>query len=72
MAGYSDPSSVLDARFQVRGVDRLRVVDMSVWPSIPGESCESLVVVCSDGSSRVLCDDTNVCFGGKGCGSDHI
>ncbi|HET8708387.1 MAG TPA: GMC oxidoreductase, partial [Pseudomonadales bacterium] len=32
----SDPMAVLDSRFRVRGVDRLRVVDASVFPKIPG------------------------------------
>jgi choline dehydrogenase len=31
-----DPNAVLDKDFHVRGVDRLRVVDMSAWPNVPG------------------------------------
>lgn len=31
-----DPMAVLDAKFRVRGVDGLRVVDASVYPRIPG------------------------------------
>jgi choline dehydrogenase len=31
-----DPNAVLDARFRVRGTTGLRVVDASVFPSIPG------------------------------------
>lgn len=31
-----DPSAVVDSEFRVRGVDRLRIVDASVFPRIPG------------------------------------
>jgi choline dehydrogenase len=31
-----DPMAVLDSNFRVRGVDSLRVVDASVYPTIPG------------------------------------
>jgi choline dehydrogenase len=31
-----DPNAVLDNNFSVRGVDRLRVVDLSSWPKVPG------------------------------------
>ncbi|KAJ3736683.1 hypothetical protein DFJ43DRAFT_1220846 [Lentinula guzmanii] len=32
----SDPSTVLDGDFKVKGVDNLRVVDASSWPDVPG------------------------------------
>ncbi|KAF5378861.1 hypothetical protein D9615_006948 [Tricholomella constricta] len=32
----NDPDAVLDGNFKVRGVDRLRVVDASSWPNVPG------------------------------------
>ncbi|KAJ7253490.1 hypothetical protein C8J57DRAFT_1722385 [Mycena rebaudengoi] len=31
-----DPHAVLDGDFKVRGVENLRVVDMSSWPKVPG------------------------------------
>ncbi|KAG5726885.1 Choline dehydrogenase [Termitomyces sp. T112] len=31
-----DPNAVLDGNFKVRGVDKLRVVDVSAWPNVPG------------------------------------
>ncbi|KAJ7140323.1 hypothetical protein C8R43DRAFT_1131688 [Mycena crocata] len=31
-----DPNAVLDNEFRVHGVDRLRVVDVSAWPNVPG------------------------------------
>lgn len=36
IGGDGDPMAVLDSKFRVRGVDRLRVVDASVFPTIPG------------------------------------
>ncbi|KAJ7844739.1 hypothetical protein B0H14DRAFT_2180520, partial [Mycena olivaceomarginata] len=38
MGTDDDPNAVLDGNFKVRGVDnlRLRVVDISSWPNIPG------------------------------------
>jgi choline dehydrogenase-like flavoprotein len=38
----SDPMAVLDSKFRVRGVTGLRVVDASIFPSIPG-----YFIVCS-------------------------
>lgn len=36
MGPDSDPNAVLDGDFRVKGVDRLRVVDASSWPQVPG------------------------------------
>ncbi|KAG6815548.1 hypothetical protein H0H87_000631 [Tephrocybe sp. NHM501043] len=36
MGPASDSNSVLDGNFKVRGLDRLRVVDASAWPHVPG------------------------------------
>ncbi|KAJ9084835.1 hypothetical protein DSO57_1020014 [Entomophthora muscae] len=36
MGTPDDPSAVVDAKFRVRGVKNLRVVDMSIFPKIPG------------------------------------
>jgi hypothetical protein len=32
----SDPTAILNDDFKVRGIDKLRVVDISSWPSGPG------------------------------------
>ncbi|KAJ9086719.1 hypothetical protein DSO57_1000977 [Entomophthora muscae] len=36
MGTSSDPNAVVDSKFRVRGVRNLRVVDMSIFPRIPG------------------------------------
>ncbi|KAJ7679216.1 hypothetical protein DFH06DRAFT_1465388 [Mycena polygramma] len=36
MGTDDDPNAVLDGNFKVRGVDNLRVVDLSSWPKVPG------------------------------------
>ncbi|KAJ7811012.1 glucose-methanol-choline oxidoreductase, partial [Mycena olivaceomarginata] len=36
MGADDDLNAVLDGNFKVRGVDNLRVVDISSWPTIPG------------------------------------
>ncbi|KAJ7118360.1 GMC oxidoreductase-domain-containing protein, partial [Mycena epipterygia] len=36
MGVASDPMAVLDGNFKIRGVAKLRVIDISSWPTIPG------------------------------------
>ncbi|KAJ7153620.1 glucose-methanol-choline oxidoreductase, partial [Mycena filopes] len=36
MGADGDPNAVLDGKFRVRGVENLRVVDISSWPKVPG------------------------------------
>ncbi|KAJ7846119.1 hypothetical protein B0H13DRAFT_2408642 [Mycena leptocephala] len=36
MGADDDPNAVLDGDFKVRGVENLRVVDISSWPKVPG------------------------------------
>ncbi|KAJ9079670.1 hypothetical protein DSO57_1033056 [Entomophthora muscae] len=36
MGTPDDPDAVVDAKFRVRGIKNLRVVDMSIFPKIPG------------------------------------
>ncbi|KAK7006193.1 choline dehydrogenase [Favolaschia claudopus] len=36
MGADNDPNAVLDGNFNVRGVSKLRVVDISSWPNVPG------------------------------------
>ncbi|MGY0498233.1 GMC family oxidoreductase [Nocardia sp. FBN12] len=50
----SDPQAVLDKDFRVRGVSRLRVVDASVFPDIPGFFIASAVYMISEKASQVI------------------
>jgi choline dehydrogenase len=53
----SDPMSVLDSRFRVRGVSGLRVVDASVFPRIPGYFIVSAVYMISEKAADVILAD---------------
>ncbi|KAI9148277.1 Oxygen-dependent choline dehydrogenase [Paramyrothecium foliicola] len=44
----SDPMAVLDSKFRVRGVQGLRVVDASVFPSIPGTFIAAAIYTISE------------------------
>ena len=50
----ADPMSVLDSEFRVRGTERLRVVDASVFPKIPGYFIVSAVYMISEKASDVI------------------
>lgn len=50
----SDPMAVLDSDFRVRGVERLRVVDASVFPDIPGFFIASAVYMISEKAADVI------------------
>ncbi len=52
-----DPMAVLDGQFRVRGVDRLRVVDASVFPDIPGFFIASAVYLVAEKASADLLTD---------------
>ncbi len=52
-----DPMAVLDSRFRVRGTERLRVVDASVFPRIPGYFIVSAVYMISEKASDVIRED---------------
>jgi choline dehydrogenase len=54
----SDPMAVLDSRFRVRGVERLRVVDASVFPRIPGYFIVSAVYMISEKAADVIAEDS--------------
>ncbi|MFE7543287.1 GMC oxidoreductase [Streptomyces platensis] len=51
------PSAVADSRFRVRGVDRLRIVDASLFPRIPGFFLAVPVYMISEKASDVILGD---------------
>lgn len=52
-----DPNAVLDSRFRVRGTEGLRVVDASVFPSIPGFFIVVPIYMVSEKATDVLLED---------------
>ncbi|MEO1370828.1 MAG: GMC family oxidoreductase, partial [Acidobacteriota bacterium] len=57
MGADDDPMAVLDSRFRVRGVERLRVVDASVFPEIPGFFIVTPIYMASEKASDVILED---------------
>jgi len=52
-----DDMAVLDSKFRVRGVKRLRVVDASVFPNIPGMFIVTAIYMISEKASDVILAD---------------
>lgn len=57
IGGDDDPMAVLDSRFNVRGVEGLRVVDASVFPEIPGFFILMPILMVSERASDVILED---------------
>ena len=49
-----DPMAVLDSQFRVRGTTGLRVVDASVFPSIPGIFIQAPIYIVSEKAASVI------------------
>ncbi|WP_317447060.1 GMC family oxidoreductase [Streptomyces collinus] len=54
MGHADDPSAVVDSDFRVRGVHRLRIVDASVFPRIPGFFVAAPIYMISEKASDVI------------------
>ena len=52
--GPREAGGVLDSRFAVHGVRRLRVVDASVFPTIPGFFIASAVYIAAEKAADVI------------------
>lgn len=52
-----DPNAVLDSKFRVRGTKNLRVVDASVFPSIPGVFITAPILVMSEKAADTILND---------------
>lgn len=59
MGRADDPSAVVDSRFRVRGVNRLRIVDASVFPRIPGFFIAVPIYMISEKASDVILGDAS-------------
>ncbi len=53
----NDPRAVVDSRFRVHGVGRLRVVDASVFPRIPGFFIVTPIYMIAEKASDVIIED---------------
>ncbi|KAJ6514652.1 hypothetical protein DFH09DRAFT_829261, partial [Mycena vulgaris] len=47
--------AVLDGNFNVRGVENLRVVDISSWPAVPGWYVPTPTYMISEKAADVIC-----------------
>ena len=56
----SDPGAVVDGRFRVHGTSRLRIVDASVFPRIPGFFIVTSVYMLAEKASDVILADAHV------------
>ncbi|PSV17637.1 glucose-methanol-choline oxidoreductase [Photobacterium leiognathi subsp. mandapamensis] len=54
----SDPMAVLDSNFKVHGTERLRVVDASVFPKIPGFFPAVAIYMLSEKAADVITEDS--------------
>ena len=57
MGPREDPMAVVDSRFRVHGARNLRVVDASVFPTIPGFFIASAVYMVSEKARDVIIED---------------
>jgi choline dehydrogenase len=60
MGAAGDPSTVVDSRFRVQGVQRLRIVDASVFPRIPGFFIVTSIYMIAEKASDVLLEDADI------------
>ena len=57
MGADDDPMAVCDSRLRVRGVDALRIVDASVFPTIPSVNPVGTIMAVAEHASALLFAD---------------
>ena len=54
MGSDDDPMAVVDSELRVRGVDNLRVIDASVFPSLPSANTNAATIMLAEKASELL------------------
>src|SRR6185295_5905649 len=54
MGRDTDPSAIVDTKFRVRGVDRLRVIDASVMPTITSGNTNSPTLMIAERAAGIV------------------
>ena len=54
MGRESDAAAVVDTKFRVRGIERLRVIDASIMPTITSGNTNSPTVMIAERASGIL------------------
>jgi choline dehydrogenase len=54
----SDATAVVDERLRVRGIDRLRVVDASIMPTLVSGNTNAAAVMIGEKGADLILDDT--------------
>jgi choline dehydrogenase len=71
MGPATDPLAVVDGKFRVHGTRRLRVVDASVFPRIPGYFILAPIYMISEKASDVILASAQSREGGAGKGAER-
>ena len=57
MGRENDPAAVVDTRLRVRGIERLRVVDASIMPTITSGNTNTPTVMIAERGARMVIED---------------
>ena len=57
MGREGDPTAVVDPQFRVRGIERLRVIDASIMPTITSGNTNSPTVMIAERGSKIVASD---------------